>query len=333
MDRTHGLRILMVANWDFEVSANPWAIQRMERLRAAGVDVEVLAVDCINDRGGYLKLWRALNARLKSAPRIDVVAPLYGSLLGLLCTLQWRAPVAIHFAGTDINGRPTPGKITMKSLSMPMSQVTAALSRGVAVANPDMREALWWPWARKSARVIEFGVDPGRFRPMARAEARRRRGLPLDGTRVAFVVLRGKVDHDPRPYKRLELAEAAVRRVPGAVLDVLEHIPFDEMPAAYCACDALILTSLDEGSPNCVKEALACALPVVSTDVGDVRQIVTGLTNCAVVPPEPEAFARALTAALTDGRGCPEGPERMAAEHSIQAMTQEFVRFYRAAAG
>lgn len=324
------LRVLAVAHWNYDGNPHPWAIQRIQSLRDAGVRVDVLAEDCISDRRGYLRLWRELNRRLTDSP-YDVVAPLYGSLLGLLSVMQRKAPVALHFAGSDINGRPTPGRISLHSLSVPISQLSAALARGVAVTNPRMREALWWPPSRRSARVIQDGIDTEHFRPTPQAEARRRRGLPPNGVRVAFVVL-NRGSEDRRRYKRLDLARQAVAQVPGATLDLLEELPFSEMPAAYAAANALVLTSIAEGSPNCVKEALACGIPVIATDAGDVRELISGLTNCAVVPPQPEALAHALAAAIADGRGCPEGPEQMR-KHSLQVTVKEFVSFYSAVAG
>jgi glycosyltransferase involved in cell wall biosynthesis len=71
------------------------------------------------------------------------------------------------------------------------------------------------------------------------------------------------------------------------------------MPLYMSACDALILTSAGEGSPNVVKEALACNLPVVATDVGDVRERIGTLAGCAVCGNDaPEALAAALTRVL-----------------------------------
>ena len=48
------------------------------------------------------------------------------------------------------------------------------------------------------------------------------------------------------------------------------------------ACDALLLTSSHEGSPTVIKEALACQVPIVSTDVGDVSERLLGVDNCYV---------------------------------------------------
>jgi glycosyltransferase involved in cell wall biosynthesis len=166
-----------------------------------------------------------------------------------------------------------------------------------------------------------------RFVPCERAEARRRRGLPEAGVRVLFVA----TNAGTRPVKRVELARAAVERLPGAVLEVASKVPFDEMPAVYASAVVLLLTSRAEGSPNCVKEALACGVPVIAVDAGDVREIIGGLTNCAVVPADAGALARALAAAIGDGRGCPDGPERIRARYSLEATSARFVRFFESA--
>jgi glycosyltransferase involved in cell wall biosynthesis len=315
------LRLLAVANWDFDRDPTPWATQRLAALRRAAVDVDLLAVACVGAPAGYLRLHRALRERLARC-RYDLVAPLYGSLLGLVCAVQRQAPCALSFAGSDLNG--VPGSLSA-TLRTGASQLATLLARGVSVRNARMRRAILWPPARRHAWVIPSGVDVARFRPQPRALARQRRGLPVDGVRIVAVANGGV-----RAGKRLELARAACNALPGATLEVLERLPFDEMPLAYAAADALVLTSAREGSPNCVKEALACALPVVSVDVGDVREVVTGLTNCSVVAPTPAALAAALAAVVADGRGCPDGPGRMQAQCSIDAMTARFVDFYRA---
>jgi teichuronic acid biosynthesis glycosyltransferase TuaC len=308
------MRLLVVANWDWEGAPTPWATQRIARLRDAGVDVEVLAEPCVGTPSGYLRLWRGLDRRLRSG-RYDLVAPLYGSVLGLLCAAQRRVPCVVSFAGSDLN---------LHGLRPAASQLAAMLADGLTVRTEKMRARLWWPPARRRARVIPSGVDTAHFRPLPRQEARRRRGLPVDGVRV-LLVINGGADRDG---KRPELAAAAVARLPGATLEVAAQVPFAEMPLVYASADALVLTSRNEGSPNCVKEALACAVPVVSVDVGDVREVTAGLRNCAVVAPDAAAISRALVWAIADGAGCPDGPARMAERHSLDAMVRRFADAY-----
>ena len=96
------------------------------------------------------------------------------------------------------------------------------------------------------------------------------------------------------------------------------------------ACDALLLTSHSEGSPNVVKEALACGLPVVSTDVGDVRRRLDGVEGCRVCPDDaPRALAVALLPLL-------EAPRRVDARAALAeldeaALARETISIYRRA--
>jgi teichuronic acid biosynthesis glycosyltransferase TuaC len=60
------------------------------------------------------------------------------------------------------------------------------------------------------------------------------------------------------------------------------------------ACDALVFPSYQEGSPNVIKQAMACNLPIVATDVGDVREVIGNTEGCIISEPDPRSFANAL---------------------------------------
>ena len=81
----------------------------------------------------------------------------------------------------------------------------------------------------------------------------------------------------------------------------------EDMPLYMNASDVLVLTSQHEGSPNAVKEAMACDLPIVAVDVGDVREVVEGTRNCHIAERTPEDLAESLIHILSrqersDGR-------------------------------
>ena len=77
----------------------------------------------------------------------------------------------------------------------------------------------------------------------------------------------------------------------------------EQVTALMYNCHALLMTSKTEGSPQVVKEAMACGCPIVSVDVGDVAERTSGVEGCYVVPTrEPKDIAEALQKALAFGR-------------------------------
>jgi teichuronic acid biosynthesis glycosyltransferase TuaC len=104
------------------------------------------------------------------------------------------------------------------------------------------------------------------------------------------------------------------------------------MPLLMNAADCLLLTSETEGSPCVVKEALMCNLPVISTDVGDVRERLEGVEPSWVCPPEPEALADALSACAAAGTRS-DGREKKADELDERRIAERILALYRKVAG
>ena len=162
-----------------------------------------------------------------------------------------------------------------------------------------MRGRLWWRGA--GAGILPSGVDTDVFHPRPRAEARAELGWAAADRVVLFNGSRRAKN------KRLDLAEAAAavaaRLVPGTRLEVLDGaIPAGHIATYMNAADCLLMTSDHEGSPNVVKEALACDLPVVSVDVGDVRERIAGVTPGGIAGRDPERLGAALAAVLREPR-------------------------------
>jgi teichuronic acid biosynthesis glycosyltransferase TuaC len=146
---------------------------------------------------------------------------------------------------------------------------------------------------RKDNSVIPNGIDEREFHPIDRDEARVKLDWDQRERIVIFVATR---PHESR--KRLDLARAAIaeaERVVGPIrLFVAENVPPDDLPLIMNAADCLLLTSRMEGSPNAVKEALMCNLPVVSTDVGDVAELLFDVSNSTVCLDTPTDLGAAL---------------------------------------
>ena len=100
-----------------------------------------------------------------------------------------------------------------------------------------------------------------------------------------------------------------------------------EVAVLMNAVDCLLMTSHSEGSPQVVKEAIACGCPVVSLDVGDVAEQIEG-TDCGVIVERtPEAIATALFDQLEKPRSsCPTEKIKQIDNHLIAARITEIYK-------
>jgi glycosyltransferase involved in cell wall biosynthesis len=129
--------------------------------------------------------------------------------------------------------------------------------------------------------------------------------LPADKKLVLFVG-----DYTKR-LKRFDIVQDAVAQLKARAMDVDLVVAYKQMyekvPLYMNACDVLVLPSEREGSPQVVKEAMACNLPVVSVDVGEVPDILAGFEGCHISPRDPTSIAERLALILercdrTNGR-------------------------------
>ncbi|HEU4799734.1 MAG TPA: glycosyltransferase family 4 protein [Gemmatimonadales bacterium] len=295
-------RVLVVTNmWPTpeRPSYGTFVAAQVDSLRAAGLELEVLVIRGDRNPATYLTSIARVRQRAR-AMRADIVHAHYG-LAGWTASWQPR-PMVVSFCGTDLLGAPAPsGATTVKSrMAMALSQLAAAHADTIICKSENLRQALREPRDRERALVIPNGVDLRHFSPGDQAAARRRLGLREGAPLVLF------------PYsaqssnKRVALARTAVEIVqatlPDASLAEVSGVPHNRMPDYYRAADCLILTSRSEGSPNAVKEAIACALPVVSVDVGDVRRWLDPVPGCEIVEDDPAALAGAIVAVLEQRR-------------------------------
>jgi glycosyltransferase involved in cell wall biosynthesis len=104
-------------------------------------------------------------------------------------------------------------------------------------------------------------------------------------------------------------------------------VAHDEVPIWLNASDVILLTSLHEGSPNIIKEALACNLPVVSLDVGDVRERIQDVEGCYLALPEPSDLADKLS--LVHEGPCRVTGRTMVQELSLERIALSLKEFYK----
>lgn len=296
--------------------------RQAEFLQTAGVAVEVFAFRGGRNPYNYAAAWARLRPRLH-AGHYDLVHAQFGQS-GLLA-LPKQLPLVVTFRGSDVLGivGDADGRYTrVGQVLQRASRFVARHADAVIVVADHMRHSLN---TRAPVHVIPSGLDLDLFRPIPRDEACRQLGFDPRERRVLFV---GRQD---QARKRYTLARESVDRLNerlAATLIVGWGVPHEKIPVYMSACDALIVTSMQEGSPNVVKEALACNLPVVSVAVGDVPERLLGVDGCEVCADErPETIAAALERVLLRG-GRIEG--RVAVQHlDERLLTGRVIEIYR----
>lgn len=320
------MRILFVAPGaeitDPNGSHMPFVRREADALRALGHEVEIHGFDNRN----YLKFigeCRQLRAAVKKF-QPDVVHAQFGKFAALSAALSGR-PLIVTFRGTDINHNAKYSRLR-SILGRGASQLAACFARGIVCVSREIEQKVlarrWCPTI-----VTPTGVDLNTFKPIA--DARAKLGYSPGERIVLFNAGKNPEVKDPALARAaLDFAAAHIGGIRFVSLD--GTVRPEDVPLFMNAADALILTSRTEGSPTVVQEAMACNLPVVSVDVGDVRERLAGVARCQVVPGrDPAALGTALARVLAE-RKRSDGRVHAAALDSA-AVAKRLVDFYAAA--
>jgi glycosyltransferase involved in cell wall biosynthesis len=288
-------------------------VRQVGSLRARGHYVDTFVFRGAKNPLRYLRAM--LRLRGLDLGGYDVVHAHHGQA-GLVAVAQRKLPVVVTFHGSDLQGvRNTHGRMTL--LGRVLRLVSRWVSRrvdGIVVVSAHLAKHL----PGGTYAIVPVGVDTSLFQPLPQQEARARIGVSGEGPLVLFVGNKG------RPEKRMWLAERAIEAAAKTVsvkLLVADGVAHDAMPLYMSAADVLLITSCSEGSPSVVKEALACDLPIVSTDVGDIRTWIEGVEGCHVCDGDAaDELGRAVAAVLLRRR---RSPGRTIAERCSEAVTAE----------
>jgi glycosyltransferase involved in cell wall biosynthesis len=283
-------------------------------MRRLGADVEVLGFP--RGKRHYIPATLRLG-RLLRHERFDLVHAHYG-LVGWCARLAGSRPLVVSFHGTDVR-HPIVG--LMSRFLAGRVNLVAAVSRAL-FATENGRPGL--P-TLPGAAVLPCGPDLRRFRPLARREARQRLGLDPEGRYLLFPA-------DPaRPEKRHDRA-AELAGACGAKLLTGGSIDPDEMPLWVNAANAVLVTSDYEGFGLACVEALACDVPVLSTQVGIAPYALAGIAGTLCAPFDLDAWAAACRRLLDSPDTRVQGAARAGALSAARMAARTIVA-YRAVLG
>jgi len=230
---------------------------------------------------GYAQNRKLLRSKLKSE-RFDLVHAHYG-LSGLLAILSTTIPVVVTFHGSDINN------IFTRLVCL----FDVLFSSYSIFVSEKLKKKIWLRLPRTT--VIPCGVDLKTFFPEDKLECRKVSGLLPDKKYILFA------SAFSNSVKNFHLAERAVAlmKTKAEMLELTGRTR-EQVRIILNAVDVLLMTSFSEGSPQVIKEAMACNCPIVSVDVGDVRGLIEGADQCVVTSRDSSEIAFQLDKVLSE---------------------------------
>ncbi len=258
----------------------PFIYEQMQGLKTLGCEFQI----CFVKGGGtksYIQAWREIRKTIKEY-QPDLIHAHYG-LCGVVANMQRKIPVICTYHGSDINEK------NVRKLSM----IAVRLSRYNIFVSQKLRDIAGNP---SNSMVIPCAVDVNHFRPMDKQACRKQLGM--DANKIYILFSKEFADE----VKNYPLAKAAVERL-NCGAELLEFYGYtrEQVPLLYNAVDCGLLTSFTEGSPQFVKEAIACGCPVVSTDVGDAKEVIDGVENSYICSYEQDDVIQKLQKAIAFG--------------------------------
>ena len=299
----------------------PFILEQTQALERAGVEIVFYTIEGKGFRG-YLKNRKTLVKTIREF-KPNLIHAHYG-LSGLLANTQRSVPVVTTYHGSDINNKKvypfsrinmmlsehnifvskniTPIPIAIWTLK-PLS---SAIWRILSPTGERQRKNSFWDLRRVKHSLIPCGVDTTLFKQLDKEQARKE--LRLDAEKK-YVLFAGAYNIG---VKNAALARAAISVLPDVELIELNGYSREQVALLLNAVDVVLMTSFTEGSPQIIKEALACNCPVVSVPVGDVPYMIENIPGCFITSYDKEDIGAKLQLALDFGR-LTEGRKRIEA--------------------
>ena len=272
------MKVLIVANHN-SGKFSPFIVEQAETLNRTGIIVETYG---IVGKGiwGYLKNNFYIRRKIQSF-QPDLIHAHYG-LSGLCANLQRGVPVITTYHGSDIH---------IGGWVLKLSRLAMRLSAYNIFVSKKMMEMSGY--RKSNACVQSCGLDLDVIKEIPKAMAREALGLDINERIGLFS---GSFDNRIKNYP---LAKAAVEKLQDVHLMELKGYSRQEVNLLMNACDFQLTTSFRESGPLVVKEAMACGTPVVSVDVGDVKEIFGDTDGCYIAERNPDDIAAKIRLALS----------------------------------
>lgn len=274
------MKVLFVSSGNASSGISPIIKNQGSSLQANGIEIDYFTV---NGKGlkSYIKHIFLLHTYLRTR-KYDIVHAHY-SYSAYMAALAGAKPLVVSLMGSDVS--------EYKIANLLIYIFNLLFWEKVIVKSNAMELNL----GLKNISIIPNGVDTDKFSPLIKQNCLSTLKWDISKKHILFAA-------DPnRPEKNFMLFKTAFQQIAN-YLNVeshcLDNISNDDVPLLFCASDLVVLTSTQEGSPNVIKEAMACNCVIVSTAVGDVRWVFGDTNGCYLTTNDPNDIASKMKLAL-----------------------------------
>lgn len=307
------MRILEVSRYKAQYTNNmlPFVLEQGESLRAIGCEVDYFTV-----KGNYLLAVKDLKQKIRLF-KPDIVHAHYG-LSAITAELQTLVPVVATFH----NGETLNGSVNW------LTSLFSLRAKHVVYVAEHIRDKVFY--VNKHHTILPCGVNLKESKPTDYHEARSRLGFEA---KKKYILFGGAFENLRKNVALLYYAIDRLNKKDIPPIEILEMKGMDRNTVALymSACDLFALPSKSEGSPQALKEAMACGCPCLATDIADIRKLIGGLDGNYICSFNPDDVANGIAQLLA----LPEGFRTQGRERIIhlgytnEMVAEKLVEIYR----
>ncbi|GAB4286524.1 MAG: glycosyltransferase family 4 protein [Marinilabiliales bacterium] len=299
------MKILFISSGNNKVGISPIVFNQGESLKQQGIDIDYFT---IKGKGlwGYIKNIPKIRYALNKE-NYDIIHAHYGLCSIVSQIAKKKEKLVVSFMGDDLIGSVgSNGKYTiLGNILVFLNRLFIPKYDYVIVKSKFLAKNL----NNKNYAIIPNGVNMNAFFEINKEKARKAINANPNKKILIFVA------NPNRPEKNFFLAKESVDllKFENIELRSVYSVDQEKLKYYYSAADVLLQTSFHEGSPNVIKEAMACNCPIVSTDVGDVKWIIGHTEGCYIADSNPNDFSEKIKLALdfASKKGRTKGRDRI----------------------